>query len=184
MRQLRVGSWPTDEEHDVKIDQDVVAALRRISLFRGLDDATLASIAQQTRASHFPAGTPVIDADASGRFGRLYCVVSGTAEARLDGETIATFGPGDSFGEMSVLDGRPRSADVVATTELHTLGLSSWNMRALLREEPEIAMSVITELVRRLRQMDEHDTVLVVERGMLEARALGRERLADVQTHA
>jgi CRP/FNR family transcriptional regulator, cyclic AMP receptor protein len=140
----------------VKVDHEVVAALRRISLFHGLDDSTLASIAQQTRSSRFPPGASVIDADASGRFGRLYSVVSGTAEARVDGEVVATFGPGDSFGEMSVLDGQPRSAAVVATSDLHTLGLSSWNMRALLREEPDIAMSVITELVRRLRRMDEH----------------------------
>ena len=140
----------------MKVDDEVVAALRRISLFHGLDDSALASIAQQTRSSTFPAGASVIDADASGRFGRLYSVVSGTAEARVDGEVVATFGPGDSFGEMSVLDGQPRSAAVVATSELHTLGLSSWNMRALLREEPDIAMSVITELVRRLRRMDEH----------------------------
>jgi CRP/FNR family transcriptional regulator, cyclic AMP receptor protein len=139
----------------VKVDDEVVAALRRISLFHALDDSTLASIAQQTKAFHFPAGTSVIDADSSGRFGRLYSVVSGTAEARVDGEVVATFGPGDSFGEMSVLDGQPRSAAVVATSDLRTLGLSSWNMRALLREEPEIAMSVITELVRRLRRMDE-----------------------------
>ena len=140
----------------MKADDEVVAALRRIGLFRELDDATLASIAQQTKTSNFAAGASVIDADSSGRFGRLYSVVSGTAEARLDGEVIATFGPGDSFGEMSVLDGEPRSADVVATTDLHTLGLSSWNMRALLREEPDIAMSVISALVRRLRYMDKH----------------------------
>jgi CRP-like cAMP-binding protein len=76
----------------------------------------------------------------------------------VHGETVATFGPGDSFGEMSVLDGQPRSAAVVATTELETLGLSSWNMRALLREEPEIAMSVITELVARLRAADQGAT--------------------------
>ena len=140
----------------MKADADVVAALRRIGLFRELDDSTLASIAQQTKSSRFPAGASVIDADSSGKFGRLYSVVSGTAEARVDGDVIATFGPGDSFGEMSVLDGEPRSADVVATTDLHTLGLSSWNMRALLREEPDIAMSVISELVRRLRIMDKH----------------------------
>ena len=140
----------------MKVDDEIVAALRRISLFQGLDDSTLRRIAQQTKSSRFSAGASVIDADASGRFGRLYSVVSGTAEARVDGGVVATFGPGDSFGEMSVLDGQPRSAAVVATSELDTLGLSSWNMRALLREEPEIAMSVITELVRRLRHMDEH----------------------------
>ncbi len=141
----------------MKVDDKVVALLRQISLFHGLDDSTLASIAQQTKSFHFPPGASVIDADSSGRFGRLYSVVSGTAEVRVDGEVVATFGPGDSFGEMSVLDGKPRSATVIATSDLETLGLSSWNMRALLREEPEIAMSVINELVRRLRGVEHID---------------------------
>lgn len=138
-----------------KVDREVVEALKKISLFRALDEGSLASIAQQTRTYRFSPGASVIDEDASGKFGRLYSIISGTAEARVHGETVATFGPGDSFGEMSVLDGQPRSAAVVATSELETLGLSSWNMRALLREEPEIAMSVITELVGRLRAADE-----------------------------
>lgn len=139
----------------MKVDQKVVAALKNISLFRTLDEASLANIAQQMKTYRFAAGTSVIDEDASGRFGRLYSVVSGTAEARVHGEPVATFGPGDVFGEMSVLDGNPRSAAVVATSDLETLGLSSWNMRALLREEPEIAMAVIVELVARLRASDE-----------------------------
>jgi CRP-like cAMP-binding protein len=139
----------------MKVDREVVAALKNISLFRALDESSLASIAQQMKTYRFAPGSSVIDEEASGKFGRLYSVVSGTAEARVHGETVATFGPGDSFGEMSVLDGEPRSAAVVATSELETLGLSSWNMRALLREEPEIAMSVITELVGRLRARDE-----------------------------
>lgn len=138
----------------VKVDREVVAALRQVNLFRELDDRTLASIARQTRSARFAAGSSVIEEDARGRFGSLYSIVSGTAEASVGGEVVATFGPGDFFGEMSVLDGAPRSADVVATTELHTLGLSSWNMRALLHEEPDIAMGIITELVRRLRRMD------------------------------
>jgi CRP/FNR family transcriptional regulator, cyclic AMP receptor protein len=135
----------------MKVDPKVVAALKNISLFKALDESSLASIAQQMKTYRFAANTSVIDEEASGKFGRLYSVVSGTAEARVQDEVVATFGPGDSFGEMSVLDGQPRSAAVVATSELVTLGLSSWNMRALLREEPEIAMSVITELVGRLR---------------------------------
>ena len=139
----------------MKVDPQVVAALKNISLFKALDESSLASIAQQTKKYRFAAGTSVIDEEASGKFGRLYSVVSGTAEARVHDEPVATFGPGDSFGEMSVLDGQPRSAAVVATSELETLGLSSWNMRALLREEPEIAMSVITELVSRLRAADQ-----------------------------
>ncbi len=139
----------------MKVDPKVVAALKNISLFKALDESSLASIAQQMKTYRFAAGASVIDEEASGKFGRLYSVVSGTAEARVHDQAVATFGPGDSFGEMSVLDGQPRSAAVVATSELETLGLSSWNMRALLREEPEIAMSVITELVGRLRASDQ-----------------------------
>lgn len=138
-----------------KNDSAAVKSLRSVGLFRGLDDKTLARIAQQTKPYHFDSGEPVIDADASGRFGRLYIVVSGTAEARIRDEPVATFGPGDHFGEMSVLDGSPRSAAIVATSELDTLGLSAWNMRTLLHEEPEIAMHVIDTLVARLRKLNE-----------------------------
>ena len=56
---------------------------------------------------------------------------------------------------MSVLDGSPRSAGIVATSDMETFGLSAWNMRALLREEPGIAMHIIETLVARLRSMDE-----------------------------
>ncbi len=142
----------------MKPEDHVVAALRSVSLFRGLDDSSLRSIAQEMRTYSFRTGSSVIDEQASGKFGRLYSIVSGTAEARVNGATVATFGPGDSFGEMSVLDGQPRSATIVATSDLETLGLSSWNMRAMLRDEPEIAMSVITELVGRLRAVDDRLT--------------------------
>jgi CRP-like cAMP-binding protein len=139
----------------MKHEDSVVTSLRGVGLFAGLDDKTLARIAQQTKPYHFGAGETVIDADSSGRFGRLYIVVSGTAEARIRDERVATFGPGDHFGEMSVLDGSPRSAAIVATSELDTLGLSAWNMRTLLHEEPDIAMHVIDTLVARLRRLNE-----------------------------
>jgi CRP/FNR family cyclic AMP-dependent transcriptional regulator len=136
-------------------EDPTVTALRAVSLFAGLDDRTLSRIAQQTKPYQFRSGESVIDEDASGRFGRLYTVVSGTAEARVRDEPVATFGPGDYFGEMSVLDGSPRSAAVVATSDLETLGLSAWNMRTILREEPDIAMHIIDTLVARLRAQNE-----------------------------
>ncbi len=139
----------------MKHDDSAVAALRGVSLFAGLDDKTLGRIAQQTKPYRFGDGDAVIDEDSSGRFGRLYIVVSGVAEARINDGTVATFGPGDHFGEMSVLDGNPRSAAIVASGELETLGLSAWNMRTLLREEPDIAMHVIETLVARLRNVNE-----------------------------
>jgi len=126
-------------------------ALRQVSLFDGLDDRSLGPIAEQTKTYDFLAGASVIDADASGKFGRLYMVVSGAAQAKIDDVVLATYGPGDHFGELSVLDGSPRSANVTAITDLHTIGLSAWNLKALLREEPDIAIHVIESLVGMLR---------------------------------
>jgi CRP-like cAMP-binding protein len=139
----------------MKQEDSAVTALRGVGLFAGLDDKTLGRIAQQTKPYHFREGESVIDADSSGRFGRLYTVVSGSAEARIHDESVATFGPGDHFGEMSVLDGSMRSAAIIATSDLDTLGLSAWNMRTLLREEPDISMHVIETLVARLRNLNE-----------------------------
>jgi len=139
----------------MKQQDSAVTALESVGLFRGLDKKRLGRIAQQTKPYHFAMGESVIDADSSGRFGRLYTVISGSAEARINNEPVATFGPGDHFGEMSVLDGSPRSATIVATSELDTLGLSAWNLRTLLREEPDIAMHIIETLVARLRNLNE-----------------------------
>jgi CRP/FNR family cyclic AMP-dependent transcriptional regulator len=135
----------------VKKDNDTIAALSKLTLFSGLDDRTLGRIAQQTKSYRFGAGDSVIDEDTTGKFGRLYMIVNGTAEARVHDHPVASFGPGDHFGEMSVLDGSPRSAAIVATSNLDTLGVSAWNMRSLIREEPDIAMHLIETLVARLR---------------------------------
>jgi len=91
--------------------------LRGVRLFEGLDDAALRRISSQFKSYAFPAGASVIAEDSSGRFGRMYVVVSGTATARVHDDAVATYGPGDSFGEMSALDGQPRSAAVVADTD-------------------------------------------------------------------
>ena len=96
----------------MKQDDTITDALRNVRLFQGLDTAALRRIAAQTSPHSFPSGATVIDADTSGRFGRLYVIASGTAEALVNDAVVATFGPNDYFGEMSVLDGSPRSATV------------------------------------------------------------------------
>jgi CRP-like cAMP-binding protein len=138
----------------VKADDTITDALRNVRLFGGLDTAALRRIAAQASPHSFRSGATVIDADSSGRFGRLYVIASGTAQATVNDKVVATFGPNDYFGEMSVLDGSPRSASVVATSDLETYGLTSWNMRALLREEPDIALHIIQTLAERLRSQN------------------------------
>jgi CRP/FNR family transcriptional regulator, cyclic AMP receptor protein len=68
------------------------------------------------------------------------------------GDTVVnSLEAGDAFGEVSLIDGQPRSATVVARTLVRTLSLSSWNFRPLLREHPSIAEAILLEMCRRLR---------------------------------
>ena len=136
-------------------EREVVDVLRRVQMFQELDTDTLGAIASQMKRFDFAAGTPVIEEETTAKFGRMYVILSGTAEARIGDEPLASLGPGDHFGEMSMLDGGPRSATVVATTDLITMGMSSWNMRAVLREHPELAVHVIEVLATRLRAANE-----------------------------
>ncbi len=138
----------------MKADRALLEALRGMPLFGGLSDKELTGVAAQMNPYDFAAGSVVIEKDDSGRFGRLYLILDGTAEVTISGQQVASYGPLDYFGEMSVLDGSPRSATVTATSALHTMGLSSWNMRALVKENPEIGLHLIEVLATRLRATD------------------------------
>jgi CRP/FNR family transcriptional regulator, cyclic AMP receptor protein len=138
----------------MKPEPALIESLQSVPLFGGLTDKALAGIAAQMSTHDFSAGHTVITEDESGRFGRLYVILDGTAAVSIADREVATYGPGDYFGEMSVLDGNPRSATVTATSNLRTMGLSSWNMRALVKEQPDIGMHLIGVLVGRLRATD------------------------------
>jgi CRP/FNR family transcriptional regulator/CRP/FNR family cyclic AMP-dependent transcriptional regulator len=86
----------------------------------------------------------------------LHLVQSGRVKVVLDAETgeeavIAIVGPGDCFGELSLLDGGPRTATVTATSDMSLLVLSEWVFRGLLHQHPSIAMKTLSTLAGRLR---------------------------------
>ena len=64
-------------------------------------------------------------------------------------------GPGDYFGEMSLIDGKPRSASVTAKGELHTLGIPAWNFNQLLDQNPEMMRALLVALSLRIRHLSE-----------------------------
>ena len=86
-------------------------------------------------------------------------ILDGSVEIRSDGTTIAKLGSGQFFGEMSVIDNQPRSADVVAVEPSRCLILSAWSFNALISENPKIALKMLQEFVRRLRSTNQalHD---------------------------
>jgi CRP-like cAMP-binding protein len=85
----------------------------------------------------------------------FFVIASGGARVIRDGVVIAQLGPGDFFGELSILDGQPRIAQVVADGPTTCLGLASWDFEAVIREEPAVALAVMRGLARRLRSVTE-----------------------------
>jgi CRP/FNR family cyclic AMP-dependent transcriptional regulator len=83
----------------------------------------------------------------------FFVLVSGGARVVRDGQAVATLGPGDFFGELSVLDGLPRIAQVVADGPTTCLALASWDFEALLLEEPRVSLALLRGLAGRLREV-------------------------------
>lgn len=76
----------------------------------------------------------------------------------MKGRTRSELGPGDYFGEMSLLDGGPRSATVRASEPLTTLSIAEWNFRPLLKSHPTIAYKMLVMMCRRLRSVERNVT--------------------------
>jgi CRP/FNR family transcriptional regulator, cyclic AMP receptor protein len=85
----------------------------------------------------------------------FFLVASGSVRVVRDGKTIANIGPGDFFGELSVLDGRTRVAQVVANEPTTCLGLATWEFEAVVKEQPAVALAVLRGLAGRLRELTE-----------------------------
>ncbi len=71
-------------------------------------------------------------------------------------QKLATLGPGDFFGEMALFEGFPRSATVKATTDTQLLVMTRWDFTAEMKTHPEIAVSMLPVLVKRLRELESH----------------------------
>src|SRR4051795_6257420 len=138
--------------------QDTAALLGRVPVFEGLGPAELARVADVAVPRSFSAGEIVFrEGDDSDT---CYVVRAGHARAvreHADGRqiTLATFGPGDFFGELAMFDDERRSATVEAVDALDALGIPGVDMRALLSRHPEIAVKLVIALGRRLRAANE-----------------------------
>ena len=104
--------------------------LRRVELFAVLPPDVLAAAADEAVEVQFPAGRPIVR---QGEVGTgLFVLTSGRARVVRDGDQIAELGPGDFFGELSVIDQEPRIAQVVAEEPVICLALASWDFEKVL----------------------------------------------------
>ncbi len=132
-----------------------IGLLASARLFDGVDAAGMARIAEVAIDVEFPAGHVIAR---QGDIGSGFFVITeGSVRVTRDGRQIATLGPGDFFGELSVLDGRPRTAQVVATEPTACLALSTWDFETVVGEQPGVALAILRGLAGRLRDLTEAD---------------------------
>jgi CRP-like cAMP-binding protein len=132
--------------------QEKRAQLEQVPLFRDCSPEVLERLAEATAEFAFAADAPIVQ---QGQVGNgLYVIVSGGARIVAGSEELARFGPGDFFGELSVIDQRPRTATAFAIGDTVCLALASWDLMALLESDPTLAMNLLRALATRLRAAD------------------------------
>ena len=129
--------------HDDKIEH-----LEKIPLFAGLSKKELRFLAQMSSETSVHEGSVLVK---EGEIGQEAMIIeSGSAEVRRDGRKIDDLGPGDFFGEMSLINHMPRNADVVATSDMNLLVMDSREFSSVLGEYPEVAVKILKTVVERL----------------------------------
>ena len=129
---------------------DWADVLADLPLFARVSKRRLRKIASLSQIQRFSPGDIVVEigkpADA------FYLILAG--RAKVVGKSRRTLGIGDYFGEMGLIDGEPRSATIAAAGELETMKLARRPFLKLLKQEPQIAMSMMAELAARIRSLE------------------------------
>ncbi|MBT8191974.1 MAG: cyclic nucleotide-binding domain-containing protein [Acidimicrobiia bacterium] len=129
-----------------------IEALRRIPVLAGLSRAMLGDLAHRTEDVEVPAGAYLTRQGALGT--EAYVVLDGSFAVRRHTRTVANRKKGDVFGEMSLIDGMPRGANVVAEKDSHVLVVHKKDFETLLAT-PRVAKRVMRELATRLQDADD-----------------------------
>jgi CRP-like cAMP-binding protein len=135
---------------------DVEEVLARLSLFADLAPSQLEAIAHQFDEEVFPEGARVLRKDLKGS--GLFVILDGEAVVRVHDEEVTRFGPGDFFGEISVMTGDPPNADVVALTQLRCLVIPAPDFEPFLIGHPRVLYRMLHAEARRLRTTTEWKT--------------------------
>ncbi len=147
--------------------KEALHSLRTIPLFAHVDDESLESMGELLIERGIPKHQTIVEEGLPGDY--MYVIREGQVRVtKLSGDgrekILELMGPGDFFGEMSLLDGAVRSASVKSLSETRILALSRNDFLKELRHNPDLAMAVIQELTRRVRQMDEQASSLSFQR--------------------
>ena len=122
--------------------------LRDVRLFASLPDDEIERLAASLKESTFPEGSVILT---EGQGGLAFFVIGdGTVEFSVDGERVGSGGAGDYFGEIALLDDRPRAATVTAASDVTVYGMTFWEFRALVEENPDVGAELRRVMAERL----------------------------------
>jgi CRP-like cAMP-binding protein len=128
---------------------ELVDNLARLSLFADLSRPELERLAHTVEEEVFAQGQRVLRTGLSGA--GFFVILEGKASIQVDGEERWTLGPGDFFGEASVLTGEPPSADVVAASLLRCVVVSGPDLERFLLDRPQLMLRLLRAEAQRLR---------------------------------
>ena len=126
--------------------------LRKVWIFEGLERADVSRIASVVVARSYKKGKAVVSEGEQAV--AFYVIVDGKVEITKGGVVLNTLGAGESFGEMSLLDGYPRATSVVATEDTNCLVMTRWDFTAELKTNPSIALAMLPILCKRMRKLE------------------------------
>ncbi|HSI97474.1 MAG TPA: cyclic nucleotide-binding domain-containing protein [Gaiellaceae bacterium] len=124
------------------------ALLRKVRLFSDLDERDLESLAEEFNERRFSPGEAIAMEGAGGLM--FFVVDSGEASVEVGGKEVGKLGPGSAFGEIALIDRRPRTATVTATSELRTFGLPVFVFRPFVEARPQVAWKLLEAMADRL----------------------------------
>jgi CRP/FNR family transcriptional regulator, cyclic AMP receptor protein len=139
-----------------RIPKQQIDLLKAVPLFAGCSQSELRTIAQLGTPVHIERGQPLTTRGSVGR--EFFLVLSGRASCRAGRRQIAEFTTGGYFGELALLNGGIRTADVTAETDMELLALDAREFRSMLMTTPAIGVKMLARLAGRLADADAHYT--------------------------
>jgi CRP-like cAMP-binding protein len=131
---------------------DKIDRLEEVGRLAGCSRRQLRAIARISEVIEVPAATVLARAGAPGE--EFFLILDGSARVEVSPRKRSRLEPGQYFGEMSLLDGGPRSASVTAETPLRLLVIKRRDFTTLLKEAPEVTQSLLATLSQRVRQAE------------------------------
>jgi CRP-like cAMP-binding protein len=134
--------------HDLRASY---AVLRKSHLLQGLSDRALEAVGELTEQVGFNRGDVIVsEGDIADAF---YLITEGTAVVEQQGSRLRDLGDGDFFGEISLIDGQPRTATITATSPVVALRVNREHFHDLMEKHPSIRLELLMALTERLRKV-------------------------------